>query len=643
MPQTTSGRGNTLSRFIKLTSVPHFLRLFLLTLLLSACASTSDDGGAEKVAPANPFSALTEKPEWYLSQLAQSDAANRFSWEILTARSLLASGDLQQASAINQQLAKEAYTPRQRYEQQLVEANMQQKLGQQTLALQLLDSIDLRPLSNEATAFYHGLRGELLNQTGSPLQAVNAYVSRSRFLATSAQQQQNSETIWAILSPLDMATLKQAKLVGAPDIFSGWVELAMAHQGNNNSQFEQRFQSWQRRYPEHPGATLFTALKAAPSKPAADASENATVSTMPRKIAVFLPFNGNLAAHSEALRGGFTLGQQDAGWQAEIRYYDSAKNPIPTLYQQAVSEGAEMIVGPLIKEQVETLITLNPTIPVLALNEPDGLVKSPNLYYFSLSPAADAEQAALKMKQDGKKLPLLLVPAGAQGQRVSDSFTQRWQAETNSEPLIARFSDRQTLPAVLSQAMGLTNSQKRISDIEQTIGQKVSSQAFNRTDVDAIYLYASPLEAGVIKSTLDLTQSPYVTPPSYYLGAKGNPGQNNPGVGQNVIGMQIGDMPLMQGEKAELRTKAFTQFPQLNGDLLRFFAMGYDAATLLPHLSDLRNDANSKLPGVTGELSLSADGVVLRRLTWLTYQNSSPTTNAPAQTPATPVSATSPQ
>ena len=86
-----------------------------------------------------------------------------------------------------------------------------------------------------------------------------------------------------------------------------------------------------------------------------------------------------------------------------------------------------------------------------------------------------------------------------------------------------------------------------------------------------------------------------------------------------------------------------TQFPQLNGDLLRFFAMGYDAATLLPHLSDLRHDANSKLPGVTGELSLSADGVVLRRLTWLTYQNSSPTTNAPAQTPATPVSATSPK
>ncbi|MGV2488416.1 UNVERIFIED_CONTAM: LppC family lipoprotein, partial [Bacillus mycoides] len=95
-----------MSRLIKLTSVPHFLRLFLLTLLLSACASTSDNQGGDKVAPPNPFSALTEKPQWYLSQLSQSDAAYRFSWEILTARSLLESGDMQQAMAINQQLTK---------------------------------------------------------------------------------------------------------------------------------------------------------------------------------------------------------------------------------------------------------------------------------------------------------------------------------------------------------------------------------------------------------------------------------------------------------------------------------------------------------------------------------------------------------
>lgn len=637
MAQTICGQGNTLSRLIKLTSVPHFLRLFLLTLLLSACSSTSDNQGADKVTPPNPFSALTEKPQWYLSQLSQSDAAYRFSWEILTARSLLESGDMQQASAINQQLTKEAYTPRQRYEQQLVEALMQQKLGQRQLALQLLDTIDLRPLSSEATAFYYGLQGELFNQNGSPLKATKAYVNQSRYLSGSAAKQQNSETIWSILGPLDLATLKKARLADAPDPFSGWIELAMAHQGNN-SQFEQQFQQWQRRYPDHPAAGLFTAIKSTPSKPATSNTQqsSAATSTLPRKIAIFLPFNGNLAGHSEALRGGFTMGQEDAGWQAEIRYYDSAKNPIPTLYQQALSEGAEMIVGPLIKAQVETLLALKPTIPVLALNEPDGLVKADNLYYFSLSPAADAEQAALKMKQDGKKLPLLLVPAGAQGQRMSDAFAQRWQADSSNQPLVARFSDRQTLPAVLSQAMGLSNSQKRISDIEQTIGQKVASQSFNRTDVDAIYLYASPLEAGVIKSSLDMTQSPFVTPPTYYLSAKGNPGQNNPGVGQNVIGMQIGDMPWMQGEKAELRTRALTKYPQLNGELLRFFAMGYDAASLLPHLNELRSNPESKLPGLTGELSLSDLGVVQRKLTWLTYQNSTPVANAPAQTPATP-------
>lgn len=47
-------------------------------------------------------------------------------------------------------------------------------------------------------------------------------------------------------------------------------------------------------------------------------------------------------------------------------------------------------------------------------------------------------------------------------------------------------------------------AKQRIDSLQRTLGQKVFARHFNRRDVDAIYLYASPLEAGIIKSFLDI-------------------------------------------------------------------------------------------------------------------------------------------
>lgn len=77
---------------------------------------------------------------------------------------------------------------------------------------------------------------------------------------------------------------------------------------------------------------------------------------------------------------------KEAGLQGDLRFYDSASQPIATLYQQAQQEGAELIIGPLLKEQVEALVALNPTIPLLALNDTDKKSASSSIFYFSLSP-----------------------------------------------------------------------------------------------------------------------------------------------------------------------------------------------------------------------------------------------------------------
>ena len=125
-------------------SVSQFLSLVLLSLLLSACASTPDNSSNAPTVPPSAFSRLEHKPDWYLQQLAQADAAYRFTWETLAARSLIAAGDLQQASALSQQLAKEAFTPKQKHEQRIVQAMILQQQGKSGEALAQIADIDLR-------------------------------------------------------------------------------------------------------------------------------------------------------------------------------------------------------------------------------------------------------------------------------------------------------------------------------------------------------------------------------------------------------------------------------------------------------------------------------------------------------------------
>ena len=181
-------------RFNKPFSVSQFLSLVLLSLLLSACASTPDNSSNAPTVPPSAFSRLEHKPDWYLQQLAQADAAYRFTWETLAARSLIAAGDLQQASALSQQLAKEAFTPKQKHEQRIVQAMILQQQGKSGEALAQIADIDLRPLSDDATASYYKLQASLLSQTANPLSALPAYIALNNYLST-AEQKPNNETI----------------------------------------------------------------------------------------------------------------------------------------------------------------------------------------------------------------------------------------------------------------------------------------------------------------------------------------------------------------------------------------------------------------------------------------------------------------
>lgn len=96
---------------------------------------------------------------------------------------------------------------------------------------------------------------------------------------------------------------------------------------------------------------------------------------------------------------------------AELKIYDTSSKPLDQVLAQVQQDGASIVVGPLLKNNVEELMKSNTTLNVLALNQPEQVQNRANICYFALSPEDEARDAARHIHEQGKQAPLLLIHA----------------------------------------------------------------------------------------------------------------------------------------------------------------------------------------------------------------------------------------
>ena len=156
----------------------------------------------------------------------------------------------------------------------------------------------------------------------------------------------------------------------------------------------------------------------------------------PRQVALLLPLSGRNATAGRAVQNGFfgayygaSLGLEDA---QEVRVYDVVQSGgAPAAYNQALADGAQFIVGPLVRQQVNEL-AVQPTlpVPVLALNyAQDERRMPPGMFQFALAPEDEAAAAARRAVLDGRRRALALVPNNDWGRRLLASFANELAAQ----------------------------------------------------------------------------------------------------------------------------------------------------------------------------------------------------------------------
>ncbi len=313
---------------------------------------------------------------------------------------------------------------------------------------------------------------------------------------------------------------------------------------------------------------------------------------------------------------------------AEVKVYDTSTQPLDQVLNQVQQDGASIVVGPLLKNNVEELMKSRTPLNVLALNQPEQVQNLPNVCYFALSPEDEARDAARHIHEQGKQAPLLLIPRSQLGDRVATAFAEEWQQLGGGIVLQQKFGSSAELRAGVNGGAGiaLTGSPVTSSLPQQqgvtigglTIPAPPTDAQISGGNVDAAYIIATPEEIGFIKPMIAMRNGSQAGV-SLYASSRSAQGTAGPDFRLEMEGLQYSEIPMLAGANPALMQQALNSVRN-DYSLARLYAMGVDAWALANHFTQMRQVPGFELNGNTGDLTATQDCVINRKLSWLKYQ-----------------------
>lgn len=574
-----------------------FGRLLLLASLLAAPAFALDTAEAARAAAARGD--FRSASRLYQDAASTSSGGIASDYRLLAAEALLKAGDAAGVDAVLRRIPSAMLDAQQFQRSALLRARALLVLGQPKAALQALPAAFDISYASEGLA----LRAAIEFSLGEVRAAV-ADRLRLNDLLPGEQRAAERESLWRELAK---ASLPQALPDGDPRV-EGWIELArLARLGGSLADYE----VWRKRYPAHPGEAQLAALfaTAAPGAVAAGEGEVSTVSTGTGGYALLLPLSGPLASAGQAIHAGAAAARAAAGNDAPRVVAQDTQPGLATALAGAAAQGAAVIIGPLRKEEVAALAISPPSAPVLSLNYLDAARSAPaGLTAFGLSPEDEARAAAEEAAGSGRLHALILAQDSDWGTRTAAAFRAQLELRGGTVVAEARYKTGTVDYSAQLKALLLLQASEARSRALAGIGIRAEFEARPRGDVEVIYLAARAKEARLIWPQLRYFRAGHLA--VYAPAAAADAGNADLG------GLRVCDAPWLgeqTGAMADLRGQLAAVNPR-TPDAQRLFALGYDAYTLAAQVAAGSLTPGSEIAGLSGALTLAADGAVHRRL-----------------------------
>ncbi|MGH8431765.1 MAG: penicillin-binding protein activator, partial [Solimonas sp.] len=174
----------------------------------------------------------------------------------------------------------------------------------------------------------------------------------------------------------------------------------------------------------------------------------------------------------------------------------------------------------------------------------------------------------------------------------------------------------------IQQVLRLSDSRERHARLSSTLGVKLEFEPRRRGDVEFIFVAAQASHSRLIRPQLRFHYAGDI--PTYSTSDAFEPDET---ANVDLDGIIFPDMPWMiasDSVSGELRESVGQAWPARANRRGRLYAFGYDAYRLIPTLRNRLQGERRLVPGMTGRLSIEADGRIYRDLDWAQIRDGKP-------------------
>ncbi len=575
--------------------------LLLIVLLLSAaCAEQRavDNSGTTGPAPDAGEDVTIEPP-----------ATSEYTALLEQAGTLLRQRQLLSAASILRDIDAGKLAPQQRADQVLLETELLYLQGRSETALQQLQRAlpqfdDIEPDLQWQLQQWH-LR--LLLSNSRPVFAAQQAQQLLETTSAGEQHRQLIRFIWLNLNRSTTQELQTQLLKRVSPNWRGWLELALlaTHVTASPDVQVAELELWRQRFTNHPAQqALPGGLELLPQLQL----------QAPRQIALILPLSGPLELLGRAVLDGFLAAQFESrrkGWPAiSLSVIDSTGfADVDGSYNAAVASGAQLVIGPLEREQLNQWQPQQPLpVPLLSLNWFDGT--TPGGGQMALSPVDEARQLARLAFDGGARHALLIRPQGSWGQATSTALLAQWQELEGSVQAVATFTGQADYSSSLQAALNLQQSRQRATRIRQLMGEPLEFSPRRRRDLDVIFLLAGqPRDARSLKPLIAFH---YAADLPVYSTSHIFSGRAEPRLDRDLNGIRLIEIPWIVAPDADISTPLYNS--GADATLANMHALGVDAFMVNWRLQQLAADPGNVYRGQTGLLHMDQQRRLHREL-----------------------------
>ena len=490
----------------------------------------------------------------------------------------------------------------------------------------LPDPIEVNTALNRGRVFE--TRAQAYSILQDPDNELIARINLEGQLDNPAIVERSHQQIWQLLTTQPLSTLRSMTTNVRGDTYQGWIELALANGGAglDTAMRQTSINDWQRRFPRHPANAQFVDTLYAPSGFDLDDTAQSI-----DQIAILLPLSSSgTASVAGAIRDGLIAAHQQAGTRANtpsLRFYDVGDNPgyVRTAYRNAITDGADAVVGPLTKEAVAAVVSQQDIpVPTLTLNtiESAGLGTTgtdvSNIIQFGLAPEDEAAAAASRAAGLGYRNAIIFQTDDSRGDREARAFQDATFLYGGDVVHVAVLpTDTYDYSSEIKEALSIDASDSRFRRLSSTIGKKLFFEPSIRNDVDVVFLALTNEQARSVRTQLDFFYARDL-PRFGTSRLAGIDDDQKKNADLNTIFYP--DAPWVLRDSLDddpLKQQIMASFNNADSVYGKLYALGADAYQLINSLEQL--SAGERLTGYTGDLQLQSDGRIQRHLDWAQY------------------------